>query len=162
MPFPIPRNASRSVALSKSTRTRPRRPKGFTLVELMVVLVILALLTSVVTLSIRGYMIKSKQNIAKVQIGQLIQAIDSFYAEFDRYPTNEEGLHVLQAKTNEFPEGLIPRVPDDPWQRPYEYRCPGVNDPYEVICFGADHREGGENGDRDITSMQMTRGNRTK
>jgi general secretion pathway protein G len=127
----------------------------------MVVLVILALLSGVVTVNVRSYLIKSKQNIAKLEIGKMVNALDTFYATFDRYPTNEEGLSVLAAKSDDFPEGLISFVPTDPWNHPYEYRSPGVNTPYEIICFGSDKREGGESGDRDITSMQLGKGRST-
>ena len=130
---------------------------AFTLVELMVVLVILAMLSGVVTVSVRGYLLKSKQNVAKVEISKLMQALDTFYSNFDRYPTNEEGLAILAAKTEEFPEGILSFMPKDPWKHAYEYRSPGATEPYEVVCFGADHRDGGEGGDRDITSMSIGR-----
>jgi general secretion pathway protein G len=126
----------------------------------MVVLVIVAMLAGVVTLNVQGYLLKSKQSIAKVEIGKMIGAIDTFYAQFDRYPTNEEGLEILAAKTDEFPSGILTFVPKDPWKHAYEYRCPGSTEPYEIICFGADHREGGEGAELDITSMSLSRGNR--
>jgi general secretion pathway protein G len=131
---------------------------AFTLVELMVVLVILALLSGVVSFSVRGYLIKSKQNIAKVEISKMMQALDTFYTTFDRYPNNEEGLNILAARTEDFPEGILSLVPKDPWNHPYEYRNPGANAPYEIVCYGADHRNGGEGADRDITSVSISRG----
>jgi general secretion pathway protein G len=134
---------------------------AFTLVELMVVLVIVALLSGVVTLSVRGYLLKSKQNIAKLEISKLIQGLDTFYANFDRYPSNEEGLEILAAKTDDFPGGILSFVPKDPWNFPYAYRCPGATEPYEIVCFGSDHRDGGDGGDRDITSMAIARGSKT-
>ena len=140
------------------TMARAARFRGFTLVELMVVLVILAMLSGVVTLSIRGYLLKSKQNVAKVEISKMMQALDTFYSNFDRYPTNEEGLAILAARTEDFPEGILSFVPKDPWKHTYEYRSPGAVEPYEIVCFGADHRDGGEGGDRDITSMSIGRG----
>jgi general secretion pathway protein G len=103
-------------------------------VELMVVLVILALLTGVVTINIRGYLLRSKQQIAKIEIGK-----------------------ILTQQSNEFPEGILTFLPTDPWGQAYDYRCPGTNDPYEIVCFGADRREGGSDGDRDITSMELKR-----
>ena len=158
-------NTGKSVSASGSTgRFQPHivgKRRAFTLVELMVVLVIIALLSGVVTLSVRGYLLTSKQNIAKVEISKLIQALDTFYATFDRYPSNEEGLAILAARTAEFPEGILSFVPKDPWKHPYEYRSPGSIEPYEVICFGADHRDGGEGGDRDITSMAISKGMRS-
>ena len=134
------------------------RARGFTLVELMVVLVILAMLSGVVTLSVRGYLLKSKQNVAKVEISKMMQALDTFYSNFDRYPTNEEGLSILATKTDDFPEGILSFVPKDPWKHAYEYRSPGATEPFEVVCFGADHRDGGDGANRDITSMSIGRG----
>ncbi|MFM8399642.1 MAG: type IV pilin protein, partial [Pirellula sp.] len=78
--------------------------QGFTLVELMVSLVILALLASAVSVSIRSYLIRSKQSIAKIEISRMSQAVEAFYATFDRYPTNDEGIEVLVSKSDEFPE----------------------------------------------------------
>lgn len=150
-----------------SYASQPRQPKlrfrayntriAFSLVELMVVLVILAMLSGVVTISIRSYLIRSKQNVAKVEIGKMMQSLDTFYSAFDRYPTNEEGLEALALKSDEFPEGLIAFLPTDPWSTPYEYRSPGSEFPFEIICFGADKREGGEGANRDITSMQLNK-----
>jgi general secretion pathway protein G len=146
--------------LSLAMRPADGPQRGFTLVELMVVLVILALLSGVVSFSVRGYLIKSKQNIAKVEISKMMQALDTFYANFDRYPSSEEGLNVLAAHTEDFPEGILNVVPKDPWKHSYEYRSPGVSTPYEIICFGADHRDGGSGGDSDITSVSITRSNK--
>lgn len=134
----------------------PRRT-AFTLVELMVTLVILALLSGVVTIRVRAYLLSSKQNVAKLEISKIMQAVDTFYATNNRYPTNEEGVAVLVSKTDSFPEGILSFIPKDPWGNEYEYRSPGVEDEFEVICFGADKREGGEGGDKDITSMELNR-----
>lgn len=90
--------------------------QGFTLVELMVSLVILALLASAVSVSIRSYLIRSKQSIAKIEISRMSQAVEAFYATFDRYPTNDEGIEVLVSKSDEFPEGLLDFLPSDPWE----------------------------------------------
>ncbi len=132
-----------------------RRRPGFTLVELMVTLVILALLASIVTISVRSYLIRSKQSIAKVEIGRMVQAMEAFYATFDRYPTNDEGIEILVAKSEEFPEGLLGFFPTDPWGNNYDYRFPGDTEPFEIVSFGADRREGGTGADRDITSMDL-------
>ena len=147
----------RKALLIRPSRLRGR---GFSLVELMVVLVILALLSGIVTFSVRGYLLRSKQNLARLEIGKMMQAMDTFYATFDRYPTNEEGIAILTAKSDEFPEGLLTFTPVDPWGTEYEYRSPGLEEPYEIVCFGADKREGGEGGDRDITSVELSRGKR--
>lgn len=128
---------------------------GFTLVELMVVIVIIGLLAGVVTFSVRGYLITSKQNIAKMEISKVVQALETYYTLYDRYPSNEEGLNVLAQASEKFPDGILTKVPRDPWGSPYQYNCPGRSVAYEVISYGADHREGGESGDRDISSTEL-------
>jgi general secretion pathway protein G len=125
------------------------------LVELMVVIVIIGLLASVVTFSVRTYLITSKQNIAKVQISKFAQAIETFYTTYDRYPSNEEGLEVLTEESDELAAGLFSSIPDDPWGNRYEYISPGRTEPFEIICYGADNREGGAGADKDIRSDEL-------
>ncbi|EMI25184.1 general secretion pathway protein G [Rhodopirellula europaea SH398] len=125
--------------------------------ELMVVIVILGLLSGVVTISVRSYLIRSKQNVAKMEISKISQALETFYTTYDRYPTNQEGLDVLASPSDEFAEGILTFVPSDPWGNPYEYVSPGRSTPYDVSCYGADHREGGTAADRDITSGDLSR-----
>ena len=137
-------------------RNRKQR-SAFTLVELMVVLVILALLSGVVTVSIRTYLLKSKQSVAKLEISKMVQATDTYFATLDRYPSNAEGLAILAAKTEDFPEGILTFVPSDPWGNSYEYRSPGTESEYEIVCFGADKREGGTGANKDITSMELSK-----
>lgn len=122
------------------------RRDGYTLVELMVVIVIIGLLAGVVSVSVRSYLIRSKQNVARMEIAKICQALDTFYSEFDRYPTSEEGLEALVEESAAFPDGLLNRLPQGPWDHAYEYLQPGREGPYEVISYGADHREGGERG----------------
>ena len=118
----------------------------------MVVIVIIGLLSGVVTISVRSYLIRSKQNVARLEIAKINGALDTFYGEFDRYPTNEEGLEVLVEPSAAFPDGLLNKLPTDPWGNAYEYHSPGRNSPYDVICFGADNREGGTAADADLSS----------
>ncbi|WP_231604761.1 type II secretion system major pseudopilin GspG [Crateriforma conspicua] len=128
---------------------------GFTLVELMVVIVIIGLLSGVVTISVRSYLIRSKQNVAKMEISKICQALETFYTTYDRYPSNQEGLTVLATSNEEFAEGILTFVPVDPWGHDYEYVSPGKTRPYDVICYGADHREGGTGPGADLTSDQI-------
>ena len=121
----------------------------------MVVIVIIGLLSGVVTISVRSYLIRGKQSVARLEIAKICQALDTFYAEFDRYPPNEQGLESLVEETAEFPDGLLNKVPSDPWGFAYEYHSPGRTRPYEVICYGADHREGGTGADADISSEDL-------
>ena len=132
-----------------------RSRAGFSLVELMVVIVIIGLLASVVTIGVRGRLIQSKQKIAKVQINTFVQAVETFYTTYDRYPSNDEGLEVLQEKDEEIGEALIRSIPDDPWGNRYEYISPGRTEPFEIVCYGADNREGGSGADRDIRSDEL-------
>jgi general secretion pathway protein G len=136
---------------------RRNRARAFTLVELMVVVVILGLLATAAVVSVRSYLITSKQNIAKMEIAKISQAIDAFYSQFDRFPTTNEGIRVLTEKSDKFPEGLLTATPVDPWGQEYEYVCPASDAPFEIITFGADKREGGTGADADISSSTMVR-----
>ena len=128
---------------------------GFTLVELMVVIVILGLLASAVTINVRSYLLKGKQNVARMEISRICQALDTFYAEFDRYPSNEEGIAALAEKSEAFPDGLLSKIPQDPWGNRYQFNQPGIENPYDVICLGADGREGGTGADSDLSSSDV-------
>lgn len=133
----------------------PSRRAGFTLVELMVVIVIIGLLAGVVTISVRSYYIRSRQNIAKLEIAKICQALDTYYGQFDRYPTSEQGINALVEKSKAFPDGLLNKLPVDPWGHPYEYHIPGRTSAYEILSYGADHREGGTGADTDISSADL-------
>ncbi len=134
---------------------RPHR-RAFTLVELMVVIVLIGLLAGAVTLGVRSYLVAGKQNVARMEIAKIAQALDTYYTAFDHYPTNEEGIAALAEPSEKFVEGLLREVPRDPWGRPYQYNQPGRQAAYEVICFGADGREGGSGADRDISSADLS------
>ena len=130
---------------------------GFSLVEIMVVLVIIGLLAGLVGINVRGYLIKAKRNAAKTEIATICDALEAFYTEYDRYPSNEEGLLVLTESSDRLPEALLDREPIDPWGEPYVYNQPGREGPYEVLTLGADGREGGDPGsaDADLGSWNL-------
>lgn len=120
------------------------------------VLALMAVLAGIVTVNVRHHLIAGKQNAAKTEIGTICDALEAFYSQYGRYPTNEEGLAILAQRTDKLPEPLIKQAPIDPWGHPYQYNQPGRNgDPYEVVCFGADGREGGEGADADIYSWNL-------
>lgn len=115
---------------------------GFSLVEIMIVIAIIGLLAAAVTISVRGPMLRARENVARQDIAVIVGALDRFWAENNRYPTSDEGLAVLCAKTEKQPEPFLPKLPVDPWGRPYVYVCPGSKGPYEVLSLGPEGREG--------------------
>ena len=128
---------------------------GFSLVELIVVMVIIGLLASLVAIRTRSYLLASKMNAARAELATIVKALESFYADQSRYPNNDEGIEILELPTQNFPDGFLTKVPSDPWENEYEYVSPGTDGPYEVICLGADGREGGEGADSDISSDDL-------
>jgi general secretion pathway protein G len=129
--------------------------RGFSLVELIVVMVILGMLAGLVAVRTRGYLVSSKQNAARAEIANIVKAIETFYADQGRYPTTDEGLQTLVEGTDSWPDGFLNKLPRDPWKNAYEYVSPGSNEPYEVVSLGADGREGGEGENRDFTSEEL-------
>ena len=117
---------------------------------------IIGLLTASVSLGVRAYLAKAKVNVARKDLATLVDALESWYAEYNRYPSSSEGLAVLAAPSEKWPEPLLTAPPKDPWGNPYEYKCPGSNnDPYEVITLGADGRSGGSGIDADLSSVDL-------
>jgi len=139
-----------------SERTSVRgRAKAFSMVELMVVLAIIGLLAGVVTLGVQPYLVKAKQTTARREIATICSALESFNIEFGRFPTTEEGLDILRKPNERFTAPLLTENPIDPWGHRYEYNQPGPDGPYEVVCYGADGREGGSGPDADIVSGKL-------
>jgi general secretion pathway protein G len=108
-----------------------RHARGFSLVEIMIVVVIIGLLASVVTLSVNRYMDRGRVNKAKADIGVIQSALNGYYAENGRYPTNQEGLQIL------VPE-FIQKLSKDPWGKAYVYVSPGKKGDFEVVSYGSD------------------------
>lgn len=131
--------------------------RAFSLVEIMIVIVIIGLLAGVVTVNVRSYLTKAKQNVARQDIAVIVSSLDQFWAETGRYPSNEEGLGVLTQSTGNFAEPLIKRSDGllDPWGNPYQYTSPGPVGPYEVSSLGADGQEGGDAVNGDISSDNL-------
>lgn len=139
-------------------RTSPHRARmvGFTMMELLIVLVIIGLLAALVGPTLYQRIKPAKQSVAQAQIQNFMTALDGFFVDLGRYPESREGLGVLREKP-ERDQGwdgpyMSREIPMDPWGAPYQYRSPGRSGGYEIFSLGADGREGGEGEDRDITS----------
>jgi general secretion pathway protein G len=136
-----------------------RRNQGFTMIELMVVLIILVLLVSMIVPNIVGKSDDAKQAKAKTDIAMIEALLDQYYLNMGEYPATEEGLRVLywepEHDTEKWkgPYSKKP-IPKDPWDQPYLYVRPGTHSgqPYEIWSFGRDKQEGGESYDQDIVS----------
>lgn len=130
--------------------------KGFTLIEVMVVVAILGILAAIVMTNVVGKDDQARITAAKAGIAQVSNALEMYKLDNHRYPSNDEGLEALvnrPASAKTFPDGgyLKGGVPKDPWGNPFQYFVPGTgNHPYDVYSFGADGAEGGEGNDADI------------
>jgi len=133
------------------------RSDGFTLLELLVVLVILALLSAFAAPQVFKYLGSARSDAARVQINNLHSILDLYRLETGRYPSSDEGLLALVDKPAGATRwnGPYLRRKDsivDPWGREYLYRNPGEHGAFDLYTFGADGREGGDGEDRDLTS----------
>ncbi|MBI3350645.1 MAG: type II secretion system major pseudopilin GspG [Burkholderiales bacterium] len=132
------------------------RSRGFTLLELLVVMVIIGLLAGYVGPKFFGQIGKSEVKATRAQIDALQKSLDQYRLDVGRYPSTEQGLAVLVAKPADEPKWAGPylskAVPKDPWGNDYQYRSPGEHGEYDLLSFGKDGRPGGEGEDADLTS----------
>ena len=130
--------------------------EGFTLVELIVVVIIIGLLAGLVLPQFIRQEEKAKLGAAKAQIELLGTALDTFRLDVGRYPSTEEGLQALRQKPGTLDRWdgpyLKKDLPMDPWGSPYAYKSPGDHGPYDIVSYGPDKAPGGDGDNRDITS----------
>ncbi|MCL2103126.1 MAG: type II secretion system major pseudopilin GspG [Syntrophorhabdaceae bacterium] len=139
---------------------QPLNRKGFTLIEIMVVIVILGLLAALVVPKLVGRTEEAKRTQARVQMKHLQQALELFKLDNGFFPSTEQGLEALvripesgRIPKNYRKDGYLDRVPMDPWDEPYVYICPGNNGRnYDLSSYGADGMPGGKGEDADINS----------
>lgn len=142
----------------KNRRSQPRDAHGgFTLVELLVVLVILALIMGLVGPRVLNYLTSSREKAAALQINGFKSSLDLFFLDAGRYPSSSEGLEALVRKPAAVERWNGPyiqqaAIPADPWGNPYIYAAPGQTAPFKITSNGADGRPGGTGSDADISS----------
>ena len=140
--------------LTQGRRTRRMRERGYSLLELLVVLAILGLIIAMAAPRAIGYFEASKAKTAKIQIANIAAALDIYYLSHGSYPAEQQGLKALVER----PEGVdtwdgpyLNRADGiiDPWGRAYVYKQPGAHGKFDVMTYGADGKEGGEEENRD-------------
>jgi general secretion pathway protein G len=143
----------------RKTALRRRHVHGFTLIELMVVLVIIGVLAAFIVPNVLDRADDARVTAARSDVNNLMQALKLYRLDNQRYPTADQGLSALVRKPT---SGTIPtnwrpyleKLPNDPWGRPYQYLNPGVKGEIDVFSLGADGQPGGEGTNADVGSWQ--------
>jgi general secretion pathway protein G len=136
-----------------------RKARGFTLIELMVVLVIMGVLAALIVPNIMGRTDEARQTAAKTDIATIMQALKLYKLDNGVYPSQQQGLQALVVKPSTPPipnnwKPYLEKLPTDPWGNAYQYLNPGVKGPVDVFSYGADGKPGGEGANADIGSWQ--------
>lgn len=138
-----------------------KKRRGFTLIEIMIVVVIIGLLSALVGPKLMGQSDDAKRKIAATQIAQIEQTLGLFQLDNGFYPTTSQGLDALVKMPAMPPEpmnykkkGYMKKVPKDPWGHEYIYECPGKHGDFDLYCHGSDGQEGGEDSAKDITNWE--------
>ena len=136
--------------------------RGFTLIEIMVVIVILGVLAALVVPNVLSRTDDARIAAAKSDLGAIRQALKLYRPDNQRYPTTEQGLAALVTKPtiapappNWKPGGYLEKLPRDPWGRPYQYLNPGLKGEVDIFTYGADGEPGGNGADADIGSWDL-------
>jgi len=136
-----------------------RKQRGFTLIELMVVLAIIGVLAALIVPNVLGRADDARITAARTDVGNLMQALKLYKLDNQRFPSTEQGLNALILKPTTEPvpgnwKPYLDKLPSDPWGRPYQYLNPGIKGEVDVLSFGADGQAGGEGNNADLGSWQ--------
>lgn len=141
-----------------SEQTRVSKTHGFSLIELLIVMVIIGLLAAAVGPSLYKRISPAKQTMTRDQMQSFMVALDSYFIDTGRYPSTQQGLSVLRKNAGDIKgwDGpyLLKDLPLDAWGNAFVYRSPGRNGPFEIVSYGEDGLQGGEGDNRDINSWQ--------
>lgn len=141
------------------TSLRRAVSRGFTLIELMVVLVIIGVLAALIVPNVLDRADDARVTAARTDVNNLMQALKLYKLDNQRFPTAEQGLNALVAKPTTGPvppnwRRYLDKLPADPWNRPYQYLNPGLHGEVDVLSLGADGQAGGEGNDADVGSWE--------
>ena len=155
--------SARRIAAGMRLRRPDNNPNplqaGFSLVEMLVVLVIIGLIMGLVGPRVLTYLVESRVKATRLQIESFSNSLDLFYVDNGRYPTTQEGLAALMDRPPDAARWSGPylkgnSVPNDPWGNQYVYRSPGNHGAYDLMSYGANGQQGGENSDSEIANWQ--------
>ncbi len=145
--------------MNRFASQRLRRSRGFTLIELMVVLVIIGVLAALIVPNVLNRADDARVTAARTDISNLMQALKLYRLDNQNFPSTEQGLNALVAKptVGNVPlnwKAYLDKLPNDPWGHPYQYLNPGIKGEVDVLSFGADGQSGGDGKNADIGSWQ--------
>ena len=141
---------------------KAKSSRGFTLIEIMVVIAILGIMAAFIVPKLVGHTDTAKVTGAKQDIATIKQSLILYKLDNQRYPTTEQGLQALVTKPCSGPaangwmsDGYLEKIPKDPWGNPYQYLCPGIHGEFDIFSYGADGQPGGEGLNADIGSWEL-------
>jgi general secretion pathway protein G len=150
------------MSLRKLLTRKRKSERGVTLTEMMVVIVIIGLLSTIVVVNVLPLLGGAREDKVRADLATLEGSLTTFYATYGRYPSTDEGLEALvnppeddSVSARYAEEGFIQRLPDDPWGNPYQYLSPGEHGRFDVYSLGADGRPGGEGDNADIGNWEL-------